>query len=495
MSTYQGFCGPSNQSQSVLSDAERTVNWYVERIESPAAPTGAALYPVPGFQNFVGTTQGITDVGVRALFSMNSRCFAVVGTGFYEIFAGKTVTKRGTVAQNANPATICANGPVGNQLGITSGGNWYNYALGTNTLTAISALNGKATMGGMKDGFFLSFDVNTGTVFVSNINDGTTWNTGTQFYQRTIAPDPWKAMVVGNPYIYMLGEQTSEAWYDAGNTPQPFAPILSSFMQYGTPAPFAAAMSEDSIIFLSKDKNGQGQVMAARGYLPQPVSNYAVETAIQGYARTSTINDTEVMVYQDQGHIFPVFAFPSANATWAVDANGGNLWHERSSHNATTGADNIWSPRVHCYAFGMHLVGDRSSGNINVMDVSYTTEADGSIIRRLRMGPPIWAPSDQKIQIDRFQVQVETGLGTTSGQGVAPVMMLRTTNDGKTWSHQRQASAGVLGRYRTRVYWTRLGASSKLWVPEVTCTDPIAWRISGAEIVGRGFQQISRQAA
>lgn len=492
---YRGFCGPSNPSQSVLADIERTVNFYTEKVESPAAPTGAALFPTPGQSVFVGFTAGITDVGTRALFSMNGRCFAIVGGGFYELFSTQVAIKRGTVAQDTNPATICANGPNGNQLGITSGGNWYNYDLGTNTLTQVAALTGKATMGGMKDGFFLCFNVLTGTVFVSNINDGTTWTTVTQFFQRTIAPDPWRAMVVGNPYIYMLGEQTSEAWYNAGNSPQPFAPILSSFMQHGTPAPFAAQMAEDALVFLSRDKNGQGLVMAARGYVPQPLSNYAVETAIQRYARTSTINDAELMVYQDQGHLFGVFGFPSGNATWATDVNGGALWHERGTWNAPNDAYDAWHPRVHCYAFGLHLVGDRGTGNINSMDVATGTEADGSIIRRLRIGPPLWAASEQRLQIDRFQLQVDPGLGLPSGQGSDPKVMLRCTTNGQTWSHERQASAGALGQYGRRVYWTRLGSSTKLWAPEISVSDPIPWRFTGAEIVGRGFQQAKQRAA
>ena len=49
------------------------------------------------------------------------------------------------------------------------------------------------------------------------------------------------------------------------------------------------------------------------------------------------------------------------------------------------------------------------------------------------------------------------------------------------------ASAGKIGEYNAQVVWTRLPSSTKMWVPEITVTDPIPWRIMGAEIDGRGF--------
>ena len=483
---YPGFCGPSNPSQSVLADAEVTKNLYVEQIQSRFAPAETALYPCPGFSTFLTVPQ----VGTRALFAMADECYGVVGSKFYELFSTGAYLERGTVSVDANPATISSNGDIGHQIGITSGANWYNYDRTSKAFSQVAAMNGKATQGGMKDGYFLCFDVLTGSVFVSNLDDGTTWTTLTDYFQRAIAPDPWRAMVVGNPYIHMLGEQTSEAWYNAGNSPQPFAPILSSFMQYGTPAPFAAGMAEDALTFLGRDKNGQGTVISTQGYTPTPISNYAVETAIQAYARGGSISNAEILIYQDQGHLFGNFSFPNSNGTWTADINGGALWHQRSYWNAAAMREEAWRPRCHCYAFGRHLTGDRSSGTIAVMDTSLGSEVDGSVIRRTRVGPPIWASSRQRLQVGRFQLQVEPGLGVATGQGSNPVVMLRTSKNGKTWSNERQAAVGPMGRYGTRVYWTRCGDSSKLWMPEVTMTDPIPWRISGAELEGRGFASL-----
>ena len=65
--------------------------------------------------------------------------------------------------------------------------------------------------------------------------------------------------------------------------------------------------------------------------------------------------------------------------------------------------------------------------------------------------------------------------------------MLRSSTNAKTWSDTRTASAGKQGAYGTQVVWTRLPSSTQMWVPEVTVTDPIPWRMVGAEVDGRGF--------
>lgn len=483
MPYYPGFCGTSSPSQSPLANAERLINWYQEAVDSPAAPTGFALYPTPGFQSFLT----VADVDWRGLFRMAGRTFAVVGSGFYELFADGTSIKRGSVTQDANPATISYNGTAGGQLFITSGGNGYCYVLSTNTLSTV--LGGEATMGGMLNARFLAFNKVNGRVRFSALNDGTTWGAN-DYFSRTLAPDPWQAMVISPPEIWLIGEQTGEVWYDTGAFPQPFAPIPGAFFKHGTQAPFSVTVAGDYIAWLSRSAGGTGQIVAARGYTPQAISTFAVETALAGYARTSTLADCEVLTYADQGHLFACFSFPSAGGTWVCDLANNMAWHERLTWNATLGRWGVWGPRVHTYAFDRHLVGMRGTSNaVATMDVTYGSDLSGGVIRRLRVPPPLWAASRQRIQVHRLGLMVETGLGLVSGQGSNPQVMLRTSRDGRTWSAERTASAGAMGAYGTRVFWTRLGSSDKLFVPEITVTDPIPWRLSALEIDGTGFQQ------
>ena len=339
----------------------------------------------------------------------------------------------------------------------------------------------------MIDGYFLAFDAATSTFYISGLNDGTTWD-ATQYAQRSIAPDPWKAMVVdGSRQIWLIGEQTGEVWYDAGTSPFPFSPVPGAVFGYGTPAPFSVKLAANTMCWLSQTADGAGIVVGATGVTPQRISTYAVETAIASYARDFIITDAEAVVYSEAGHTFYCLSFPSANKTWVFDLSTG-LWHERGVWDDAAGNYDVWAPRSHCYAFGQHLVGDRITGEICTMDTALTTECNGDLIRRLRIPPPLFrAPSVRRLFVSRMELILESGLGTSSGQGQNPQVMLRSSIDAKTWSNERLASAGAMGAYNAQVVWTRLPSSLKMWVPEITVTDPIPWRIMGAEIDGRGF--------
>lgn len=477
MPRYPGFCGPSNPLQSVLADGEQTMNWYYEPVQAEGSPVDAMLLPTPGQVERLR----VADVGARGGISVAGRTFIVVGGGFYELFENGLSTKRGTVAQDGNPATVSYNGSAGGQLFITSGGNGYCYTLATNTLTLV--LNGEATMGGMLSARFIAFNANNGKVRLSNQNDGTTWDPN-MFFLRTLAADPWQAMLVAPPNIWMIGSQTSEVWYDSGAFPQPFAPVSGAFFPYGTASTFSAQVVGEYVTWVSTGVPGAPQIVAARGYSPAAISNFAVENAL---ARMTTVADAEVLTYGTTGHLFACFSFPSARQTWCFDFNTGS-WAQRGTWVPAQNRYEAWSPRVHLAAFGKHLVGSRTSSVIAELRDDVGTEADGSVIRRLRIPPPLMAQRARgRLVVDRLQVYIDPGLGLTQGQGENPQAMMRASYDGKTWGSERMVSAGRKGDYRRRVTFTRCGSSDLLWVPEVTVTDPIPWRISGAEFEGSGF--------
>lgn len=476
---YPGFLGPSGQAQSPLANCERSVNWFYE----PNDPGSGlpALYPTPGQSSFVT----VSDTGTRALYSMNGRTFAVVGSSFGEVFSGGTFTKYGAVSFDSNLAQITANGISGNQLGISSGTNFYSFNLTTNTLSA-AVLVGESTQIGMLDGYGIIFNKTAGKIRLSNLNDFSTCDP-TMFALRSSAPDNWQAMVVNAPDVVLVGEQTGEVWYDAGTASFPLAPRPGVTFKYGIAATFSIAAAGDSVLWLSRNAEGAGVVVRMRGYVPQPINSYALDTAIAEYARTSIITDAEALVYQRAGHTFYVLKFPSANATWVYDLRTG-LWHER-----TTGTG-VWNPRAITYAFGKHLVGNATSGTISYLDDTVGTEADGSPIRRLRI-PPALVPDDRgRLYVDRFELGIDPGLGTATGQGSDPQVMFRISKTfGKTWGNERTASVGKQGEYDKRVFWTRCGSSDVSWVPEISISDPSPARLTGADVHGRGIAR--RQAA
>ena len=102
---YPNFIGGSNQTQSVIGDAEDTINWYFEPARSAGSTSAGYLLPTPGYKVKWTTS----DIAGRALFAgvfnvpavQTNRIFAVIGSDFRELFADGTSVSRGTVAVNS----------------------------------------------------------------------------------------------------------------------------------------------------------------------------------------------------------------------------------------------------------------------------------------------------------------------------------------------------------------------------------------------------------
>lgn len=485
---YRGFCGPSYQSQAITADGERLVNWMVERMESPGATARFALYPTPGM-SFVS----YTDTGPgRAHEFYDNREFIVDGALFYEIDETGTPTARGTLAVDSNPATISWNGDGGGELFITSGGNGYVMNLTTNVVSTISALTGKATMGRMLHGYFLALDANTGTIYSSELQDGLTWNTSTMFQQRSAQPDPWWSMEVKGDYIYLFGPETGEVWYDAGSSPFPFAKHPSGGIEFGTAAPWSVKVTDTSIMWLGGSRAGKGSVKRATGFAPEDVATYPVQYAI---SNLTDVSDAYADSYTESGHTYYVLSFLKGNRTWVYDLQM-QMWHERGTWDVSSAISDfsVWRPHCHAFAFGRHRWLDVVDAA--VYEASLTTGTDAIVnstsgglivddlpIRRLRRGPTV-SNENSRTYYSAFEVDLEAGLGLTSGQGSNPQVQMRLSNDGgRTWSAERMRSAGKTGEFSKRVRWERCGMGRRRAF-EISVTDPIPWRITDAYLDG-----------
>lgn len=471
---FTGFIGPAYRVQNPVADQEALVNMFVERMESKGAKSEMVLNPFPG----VVSRYTVDQTGGRAMFSMADQMFSVFGTVFYEHFVDGTSIERGAVATDEFPATISSNGDGGGQLFITSGGNGYCYVIATTTLTQV--LTGTAAMGGMIDGYFLALDVATSTVYVSDLLDGMSWDP-TQFFQRSAAPDPWLSMIVTRNYIYLLGEQSSEVWYDAGTFPLPFSFAQGSSMSYGTAARFGAGILGGAVTWIAQNADGALQVVQARGFTPQVISTRAIEFEL---AQNERVDDADVLTCQVLGHLFFVLNLPAANQSWYYDQTEG-FWGRLSTHNDLTGADGMWRAQSHCYAFDKHFVSDRASASAYELSPTLTSDFGGNVLRRVRRAPGI-ASENLWIRYSRFELYCQVGVGTNFGQGTEPTVTMRFSDDGGfTWSPEYQGYLGAMGRYTARVIWNRLGISRDR-VYEVVFTDPAQFRVVGAFLTADG---------
>lgn len=478
---YPGFLGPAFTSQSRLADAEDLVNWHFARIQAENAKVRTALYPTPGVQ----TRFTLPTSPIRGLFCQEGRGFVVGGGQIYEFFEDDTFTARGPVAQDSNPATMTTNGDGGGQLFVTSGNIGYVFNLGTNVLTPVvpNAAVAGAIMGAMLNGRFLAMDPASSTLGCSDVFNGLVYN-AFAFGQRSTASDPWRSMLVSTATqkIYMLGEFTSDVYYDTGESFFPFTPISGALIPWGIAAPFSAVDDRGKIKWLAQNKDGDRVVVALSGYASADrISNEAVETAMAGYSR---VDDAEAFVHQEQGRTFYVLNFPSANVTWVQDDDGG--WHRRSSYE--NGRDRVWRARCHALAFGRHLVGDRVSGTVSELSSLFGHDFGGGPIRRVRRTPGI-VQGLERVYYPGLRLYLETGVGLPVGQGFNPEVLYRFSNDaGNTWGSYRSRTFGKQG-VRGRHVDFLLNGSGYDRVDEVVISDPVPARVLDAYLLGMDGQE------
>lgn len=478
---YPNFIGGSYTALSINAAQERTVNLIPDAIATPGASTPMALVLIPG----------VTELSMAALGNgrahfwepATEREFAVIGGTFYEVAQSGALTSRGTVALDSNPATISSNGDGGGQLLITSGGNAYYFVLATNVFTQIAALNGIATMGAHLDGYGLVFDAASSTVYLSDLLDFATWDP-TQFFQRSIAGDPWVSMIVSNRLIRLDGAQTSEAWYDAGEFPIPFVPHSAGLIEYGCAAPFSPEVVGGGACWLGATANGQGKVLRATGFSPEVISTSALEVALASYP---TIADAIGDTYEDKGHTFYLLYFPTAGKTWCWDS-ATQLWHERTTFISELAQEGVWRPCYHAFAFGEHRTLDLQTGSVYRLSQSVYTDVDDANgnprpIRWMRQAPNLGS-ENELLLYPAIELDLQPGIGLPSGQGVDPQVMMQMSNDGgHTWGNELWRSAGAQGEYSRRVRWLRCGAARRR-VFRFIGTDPVPWRILNAYLPG-----------
>jgi len=471
MAPYPGFLGPSYQSASTMADQERLINLILEKNESPAAPNPFVILPAPGFTQVTLVEQA----PIRGMAAIGSRCFFVAGQALYELLSTGVPILRGNVAFDANPATLCWNGPNAHLMFITAGGVGYGYDLNTNILTTVLASG--ATMGAFLSNRFLALDANTATLQASDLLS-TTFNP-TMIAQRSAAADPWISMTVIHNEIWLWGNRTGEVWYDAGASPFPFEPIPGAFFEQGIEAPFSATRSGSPLFWLGQNEQGARVIWQANGYQPQRVSTFGIEQVLK---QASTVADGMSFTYQQDGHLFYVPVFPTANQSFHYDVSLGPAgWGERLYWNRMTSSWQALRVASHCYAFGKHLVGDRNTGGIYEMRTDLYTDVDGAGMRRMRQ-PPRLSQNQLRVFYNRLQLVMDVGIGLSTGQGSDPQVMLKSSNDGgRTFGNERWTSAGPIGTYGTRVKWEQLG-SARNRVDQITFSDPVPFRIVDADL-------------
>jgi hypothetical protein len=476
---FPGFVGGSHKSRSLFFDQQRSVNLYPQISKSGTSKNIAALFGTPGKTLWANFPDGGFGGGIRGALKVNANLALIVsGNQLYSVDANGNILATTAIDILDTPAIMATNGT---QTMIVTGFFGYIHTAGSNVVFSLAGVEpdfvGADTVAFI-DGYFVWNKPGTGQYQISSLYG---WPVDPlDFATAEGSPDLLLSVLVDHREVWLFGEDSTEVHYNNGNTLTfPFSRIDGAFIEQGIAAKFSAAKMNNSVYWLSSNRDGQGMVQRAVGYQPQRISTHDVEFAIAGYAKNSRIDDARAYTYQQEGHFFYVLNFPSANATWVFDATT-EEWHERAWLDPVNGGMN--RDRGNCQiAFANKiLVGDWENGNMYVVDQDVYTD-NNNPMPAIRQTPYI-SDGDRWIFFDRMFVDLDVGVGTTSGAGSDPQAVLDWSDDaGKTWVGNRMASIGRLGDRKIRCNFRRLG-KSKARIFRFTITDPVARHIVDARL-------------
>ena len=458
------FAVNSYQARALPLSAQRCVNYFAE-----AAPKDAksdiVLYNAPGIKAF--GSSGLVGA-VRGAIYMGGVLYIVAGNTFYSVTSLGVATAIGVINTTSGTVSMDANRASPQEVGFVDGTNGWTYDT-SNGLRQIS--DGDFAAAGtiaFQDGYFIFSKVSSSEFFISALNDGQTID-ALDFADAEGNPDEVVAVFSDHRELWVFGEVSTDVYFNSGNADFPFERINGAFIERGLAAAFAVAADDNTIFWLGDD----GVVYKANGYVPQRISTHAIENAIQGY---SSISDATAYFVTIAGHKMLHLTFPTGNACFVFDVATG-LWHERESY----GQSHWRGGSVYVRAYGKDIIGDAFQGKLGELDMDHFTEY-GSTMQGILVSGVVHGDR-KRVFHRRLEIDVEAGVGLTSGQGSDPQIWLDYSDDGgRSYSLRKpQRSLGKIGEYQARLRWNRLGQARNR-VYRLTIADPVKRTLIGTHL-------------
>lgn len=450
-------------ADSIIASAQRCVNLYPEiNPKEITAPVPITLYQRPGRRRL--SDPPTAGPGRCAYRSTNRLLFAVVSTTVYYIDSSYNWNALGDIKTINGPVKMMDNGSF---IFIVDGStNGYYIDMSNNQLTLL-----------VDNNFYGSNYVDyVDTFFVFNrpqtslansfqwYISPSEWAPSQPFTFQDLASkssyaDPLTAVISLKRQLLLVGEMTSEIWYNSGAQDFTFTELPGTFVEHGSGAIYSLEKSDINAFWLSNDKDGKCQFLQlAPQDTVKAVSTRAIEKEWQKY---SSISDAISTTFQINGHVFIQITFPTADKTWTLDRST-EQWFE------TIYIDDNGKEHRDRIAFAANVYGivvgiDWQTGRLYQMDPDYyaddfVDEVNGDIIKFVR-GYPNIVGSELNVRITHDQFVADIQCGTQIPAGGEPQMCSLRYSDtrGASWRQYSRQSLGAGGEFETSPSWNRLG--------------------------------------
>lgn len=497
---FNGFIGGAYKLDNIPLANQRCVNMYVDTIETMDREAQQLyLKCTDAIKEVMDLNYGkLRLIHVDGLetddngYSQPDRMFIVSAEKVFKlIYDGSwTSTDVGSLNTTTGPVHAASSSI---EFGVTVfvDGSVDNYAYEQTTSTAetfrtfaAAGYSGvpKATRVRWLDGFFLYIVKNSNTYYVSDVNSLTV--DPLSFAKAEGDPDSIVSMEILNRDAWLFNKRTTEIYANTGAADFPLDRVQGGFLEIGILAADSLVKLElDSqavLIWLARNKDGQGMIVASSGAKPTTISTNAINQVIATYANPE---NATAYGYQKNGNLFYVINFDETS--WCYDFKT-KEWHERCYTNETTGSLERHRAQFCVFSpdYGKHILGDYE--NSKIYEFSSTLFRDnGNTITRLRTSPHV-SNNFLSIIYKRFYLDMKVGVGKDGdleALGSGPQIMLSWSNDnGYTFSNEHLKSIGKIGERTKRVFWDRLGMSKVSRVFKLRFTDPNELVLYGVDL-------------
>jgi hypothetical protein len=421
--TYQ----PRSGTQSVA----RLVNLYAEPSEE-GGKTPATLYGDPGLVSFATVGTG----PIRGLWRAFGYIWVVSGQELYAVSESSSASSLIGDIAGLQPVRMTNNLT---HIGIATDTYFYAAnASGITTVTGISGLIGLC----FQDGYGIAVERLTQKLWITGLDDMTTIN-GLDFTTVDRKTDSVITCVSDQGEVWVGKQDTIEVFANSGQAAFPFTRV--GMLEYGVVSPGSMVGAGGSVLWLGNDADGATQVYRSSGYQATSISTPAIERLIEAQVSPNT---AEAFVYSQGGHTHYVLSFSEMTLVYNMTTGS---WRERSSFGELR-----WRGQCHMSSGTTHYVGDFETGDVYTLSLD-TYDDNGDPIQRTMISPPL-SDEPNEIIVHELFVDMEAGVGLTSGDGSDPTLLMSwSDDDGRTYSNEREMKMGALGKYRHRAKATRLG--------------------------------------
>jgi len=452
------FIGPTAKDRSMLVSNQETLN-FISAVKGFGSKAPIVLETAPGLVELGDAGDG--PVRTSKMLPWKGALYAVFGTKLVKIETSGA-TEIGTLATSS---AYCRMARGRNYLCIVDGTTGYTYD-GT-TFATITDLDFPSAPSHVvyKDGFFIVNDVGTDNFYISAIEDPTDWN-ALDFEAASVQPDNIKGHAATASILYIMGEVTTQLYYNTGNADFPYELMLNATHEVGLAAPDTLAESDDGVFMLATTPEGGLFVYRFQGQTGAVISGDEQEHEL---SLLSHRNAASAYIYKQAGKSFYVLNLDPGTPSLVFNIRA-NMWESRALGDGTAYRAGGAGPLD-----AVNVVGSRLEGKYYRLDLTHFTDAGEPLIRR-RVTQIHHANNHL---LDWHEVVVDIAGGSTTDPTADPQIRLRHSNDHGVWSSQLFAPLGKVGQTDRRAVFRNLGiARNKQF--EVEVSDPCAVTIKAA---------------